>query len=1262
MSKQIVTGGKTKTITSFFPSVYKPIVKEVIHVPHSSVTSRLCEICGKAISNQGWKNHIAKHQRNNDLMPEQITYVNNHYASRKFGKVKLHSTDDKKKAKDDFDNQQGAEDGASIGEEEEMKYLVGEGAGKGAEEGVGKGDVMNQKVSNQPWFSNWTIKHKVHILDHFHGDGKGMKNPTLRWATDLYGKTLHKSTLNRWIQNEKDIRLSSHGDRKKHSDFAVSKREGHFPEMEILLAAQIRNMRQSGIRVTSWMVVEDAKELLTQLYPTLHDFKFSNGWFRGFSKRNSFSVRKVNSKKSILQKASIEESVATITNFHLNTRAFQISKFDDPVYGFTSLEATFNRDEVPLALADKNEYTIDNKGLSEILDTTGGEKDCYRSASLCITVPGKIDVDGSNFPKWMIIFRGSFCDGDDWWSEDERKEWHPDVVVSFQENAWMDTASNSIWIKNVMVPMNEYCKNASRKGVLFEDNLSSHKTSKAHLDFANTLDSFAEPMYYDPGFTFCEQVVDRHIGREAQRTCHRFVRSALRKIWAEKNNRVEKLTAREERILLTHAVGQSWNEAKLKSERFERAFTATGTWMPVKHCIDIDGAENGIKDHEVDLQHISNGSYDYSSCITRTNILKRRKELDEKAQDIERRKVNEKRTHLAEELELDKRCSVFSDLGIEMFKVNAEKIYLDATTTISKFGPKIDATEFFIVGSWPASIVAKFCSSKSDPVTLVTNDIDVFIPQEANSNWLTGSNFTIHVKSSKKFKAPDMDIEINTVPCSNVTSESLLKNNDINATGVVLRVTASSDKSIFSINEFKISTSFWNFLLSPDHILRVNHPRRYGAKSLVRLAYKSFQMKLPFDSNGLDPFTETIAKSHVDKLKEMENWKESPVFTLKANKAKKGGYELVSRINKKECMKCQTGTRNKQCKFKMCSKCCVRSGSDCPTHKNCLKRDMAKRGILPYVNRISEKTIRNRKFQSLLNSVKHDDEVMRSSRKKPKHEELLRDPPMSRSGLGAVHRFLGNLLTFEFIEEDMLAIEGFMEGNHPGTATMKGTSAARLSSCSKKSATEKFLNDELVNMFGRLVVEMDCENVRKQNFARIGYYNTAFYGQLMMNGTYKHENVMRWSRHQNVDDLFDLEKMFVPVNIPGQHWFLIIVDFASAEIGAFDSNPVKTSRMQYLYNVQRYLNDEWEENKQKRHEKKIRPRWRICDVDVSNNNVQENGFDCGVFTCMFMYFSVMSWPFVIDQAHIDKCRPHLALSFLRQNLTSLKDLHAVAKV
>lgn len=203
---------------------------------------------------------------------------------------------------------------------------------------------------------------------------------------------------------------------------------------------------------------------------------------------------------------------------------------------------------------------MNSTDLSKIFDTTCSENDCHRSVSLYFTVPGKIDVDGGKFPKWMVIFRGSFCDGDDWWSEDEQNQWHPDVVVSFQANAWMDTESNSIWVDEMIVPMNEDCKRTDQTGVLFEDNLSSHKTSNTHLDFAQKLNKFAEPLYHDPGFNFCEQVVGRHIGREAQRTCHRYVRSALRKICAENDNSVEKFLAREERIFLTHAVGDGWND------------------------------------------------------------------------------------------------------------------------------------------------------------------------------------------------------------------------------------------------------------------------------------------------------------------------------------------------------------------------------------------------------------------------------------------------------------------------------------------------------------------------------------------------------------------------------------------------------------------------------------------------------------------------------------------------------------------------------
>ena len=94
---------------------------------------------------------------------------------------------------------------------------------------------------------------------------------------------------------------------------------------------------------------------------------------------------------------------------------------------------------------------------------------------------------------------------------------------------------------------------------------------------------------------------------------------------------------------------------------------------------------------------------------------------------------------------------------------------------------------------------------------------------------------------------------------------------------------------------------------------------------------------------------------------------------------------------------------------------------------------------------------------------------MKNSNKKPKHEELAHDPPVSRSGLGAVDRFVGNLLSFEFNAIDTLSIQGCISGNHSGTATLNAASVARLSSCLKKEATEKFRNDELINMFSRLI-------------------------------------------------------------------------------------------------------------------------------------------------------------------------------------------------
>lgn len=54
-----------------------------------------------------------------------------------------------------------------------------------------------------------------------------------------------------------------------------------------------------------------------------------------------------------------------------------------------------------------------------------------------------------------------------------------------------------------------------------------------------------------------------------------------------------------------------------------------------------------------------------------------------------------------------------------------------------------------------------------------------------------------------------------------------------------------------------------------------------GSRSLVRLAFKSFEMGIPFmkinlEGVDLDPFGEVLFKSHKEKIEQMKDWAQSP--------------------------------------------------------------------------------------------------------------------------------------------------------------------------------------------------------------------------------------------------------------------------------------------------------------------------------------------------------------------------------------------------
>jgi sentrin-specific protease 1 len=56
--------------------------------------------------------------------------------------------------------------------------------------------------------------------------------------------------------------------------------------------------------------------------------------------------------------------------------------------------------------------------------------------------------------------------------------------------------------------------------------------------------------------------------------------------------------------------------------------------------------------------------------------------------------------------------------------------------------------------------------------------------------------------------------------------------------------------------------------------------------------------------------------------------------------------------------------------------------------------------------------------------------------------------------------------------------------------------------------------------------------------------------------------------------------------------------------------------------------------------------WRLIPCQKGTPR-QLNGFDCGVFTCMFADFVSNDCPLMFSQEHINQCRERIALSILQ---------------
>ena len=159
----------------------------------------------------------------------------------------------------------------------------------------------------------------------------------------------------------------------------------------------------------------------------------------------------------------------------------------------------------------------------------------------------------------------------------------------------------------------------------------------------------------------------------------------------------------------------------------------------------------------------------------------------------------------------------------------------------------------------------------------------------------------------------------------------------------------------------------------------------------------------------------------------------------------------------------------------------------------------------------------------------------------------------------------------------------------------------------------KWVTDNLLNMFLRKYVQEQIQGVH--------CYFICFMQMMLKEGKsgliYDYNAVQDVA--SNIDGgLFNLQHLFVPINISDRHFIFLWVDFNITTITAYNSSGENHYNQIYLHAMRRYLHDEMFKSASPDQRPNITTTWKTQDMSSSSPR-QQNGVDCGVFTLFSIY-------------------------------------------
>ncbi|TFK20152.1 cysteine proteinase [Coprinopsis marcescibilis] len=173
-----------------------------------------------------------------------------------------------------------------------------------------------------------------------------------------------------------------------------------------------------------------------------------------------------------------------------------------------------------------------------------------------------------------------------------------------------------------------------------------------------------------------------------------------------------------------------------------------------------------------------------------------------------------------------------------------------------------------------------------------------------------------------------------------------------------------------------------------------------------------------------------------------------------------------------------------------------------------------------------------------------------------------------------------------------------------------------ISKCAREQVTNSdirrllprsWLNDEIINFYGAMLNERSDKRDAKDPRSKLlnAYYLSTFFWAKLVKDGYEKGRLSKWTKKV---DIFSKDVILIPVNHRNQHWTAAAINFKAKRFESYDS--LNMAGEEVCERLREYVAAEHLNKKKKPFDF---TGWKSHVAEDTPQ--QENGYDCGVFTC-----------------------------------------------